>query len=673
MPTFPKLDARLLNIRHYDTPVVPRAYKTKAEWLKRAAYLRDQLKLALGLWPEPPRGDLNPVVSGRTERDGYSIENVRFEASPGFFVTGNLYRPHPLPERKLAALLVPHGHWPEGRLVNYGPENDSMPGLCINVAQRGMAAFAIDMIGYNDSCQINHQYGKDKPEEHALWGLSLMGLQAFNATRSVDFLLSLPEVDPKRIAVTGASGGGTQTFILAALDERIALTAPAVMVSSTMQGGCLCENAPALRFDTDNMEIAGLAAPRPQLLISCTGDWTSNTPKVEAPAVTALYKLQNVKQLPVNYHQHADHNYNRRSREALYTFLAARGFLNGSGEVKENEFTVESNDKLRIFPDRKPPAGGKNDASLTAYRKEVATAWLEARRPKDAAGLKRLRGEVLPLLKQVLHAQAVEPRDIQVRSVTLKAQKGHTTFTRLWFNRKGTGELCHGVLVRPATAAKKAPLVIAVHSQGSFRIINPADLDCSGPAPAGRNFKSTPHPTPAEAFFERGACVLALDIFEATPLFGARARTATQDLAYNVPSLCNRVQDILTALGWARGQKEFSKVLLAGYGWAGAWTLLARALGTGVAKTLADTDGMNTAEDEDYVWRAFAPGLRLAGGLPAAAALCAPAALCLHGTQGRFDAAWAREAYAAASKPESFELHEARLSAYEQAAWLLGG
>ena len=99
-----------------------------------------------------------------------------------------------------------------------------------------------------------------------------MGLQTWNSVRALDFLASLPDVDKQRLACTGESGGGTQTFMLGAVDDRLAVQAPIVMVSHTMQGGCSCENAPGLRVEYSNMEIAAVPAPRPQILVAATND-----------------------------------------------------------------------------------------------------------------------------------------------------------------------------------------------------------------------------------------------------------------------------------------------------------------------------------------------------------------------------------------------------------------
>src|SRR5260221_4765561 len=100
-----------------------------------------------------------------------------------------------------------------------------------------------------------------------------MGLQTGNSTGWRAFLLTLPEVDPERTAIPGASGGGTQTMLLAAVDPRVALSFPAVMVSTAMQGGCTCENSSLLRVNTGNIEFAALFAPKPQA-VTTADDWT---------------------------------------------------------------------------------------------------------------------------------------------------------------------------------------------------------------------------------------------------------------------------------------------------------------------------------------------------------------------------------------------------------------
>src|SRR5271165_2684882 len=130
------------------------------------------------------------------------------------------------------------------------------------LARLGCVVFHYDMVGNSDSMQIKHREGfKDVDAQLRLQ--TFMNLQTWNSVRIVDFLHTLPDVDPGRIGVTGASGGGTQTFMLCAIDDRPAAAFPAVMVGTAMQGGCICENASYLRIDGNNVQLAACFAPRP--------------------------------------------------------------------------------------------------------------------------------------------------------------------------------------------------------------------------------------------------------------------------------------------------------------------------------------------------------------------------------------------------------------------------
>src|SRR5438045_7000341 len=140
--------------------------------------------------------------------------------------------------------------------------------MCVQLARMGCVVWQWDMLSDSDSHQFSravvHSFAKQRPEMNSTenWGLyspqaeahlqSIMGLQTWNSIRSLDFLLSLPDVDPTRIGCTGASGGGTQTFMLCGIDDRVTAAVPAVMVSTAMQGGCVCENCSYLRVRRGN-------------------------------------------------------------------------------------------------------------------------------------------------------------------------------------------------------------------------------------------------------------------------------------------------------------------------------------------------------------------------------------------------------------------------------------
>ncbi len=351
---------------HTTTYAAPR-YATAEEWAGRRASVREHILASAGLLPMPARTPLRPVVFDELKRDGYTVSKVFFESLPGFLVTGNVYRPvgpGPFP-----AILSPHGHWAYGRLEN--TPLVSAPGRSINLARQGFVVFTYDMIGYNDSRQLPHTFGG--PRE-SLWGLSLGGLQLWNSIRSVDFLESLPYVRRDAIGATGESGGGTQTFLLAAVDDRIAVAAPVNMISLRMQGGCLCENPPGLRLDTTNVEIAATIAPRPLLMISATGDWTAHTMEEEFPAVQSLYALAGAGDRVHAVRVQAEHNYNRESREAMYAWMA-RWLQGAPADVRRPEmaFTPEGLGDLLVFHQRALPDGALSADAVTAEWLESAT------------------------------------------------------------------------------------------------------------------------------------------------------------------------------------------------------------------------------------------------------------------------------------------------------------
>jgi dienelactone hydrolase len=280
------IDARHMAHRCGSQILIPPAYASLRTWEERAAVLRDHIAAVTGLLPRP---ELHPRwirVTPASKGPDYGVDRVALLGPSGLACTGNLYRParqtHPAP-----AILNPHGHWDSGRLEH--SEAASVRARCITFARMGMFALSYDMVGYNDSLQIpDHHFCSQRG---ALWGLTSLILQTWNSLLALEFLCSLDGIDAYRIGCTGASGGASQALLLAALDERIAVTAPVNMISAHFQGGCECENTPGLRVETNNIEIAALAAPRPMLMVSATGDWTCDSPRVEYPALRQIYSL----------------------------------------------------------------------------------------------------------------------------------------------------------------------------------------------------------------------------------------------------------------------------------------------------------------------------------------------------------------------------------------------
>lgn len=545
---------------HFRMPI----YRTLTDWIARRQQLREQILAAAGLWPLPERVPLQARRAGRMERGRWAVEKVLLQTLPGYYLAGNLYLPAGR-SGKFPGVLIPHGHWKHGRLEDL--DTYSVPRLGVNLAAQGYVAFAYDMVGYNDTRQTPHEFG-ESPEEQ-LWSFHPLGLQLWNSIRALDFLESLPEVDPRRLAVTGASGGGTQTFLLAAVDERVKVSAPVNMVSAIMQGGCACENAPGLRVGTYNVEIAAMMAPRPMLLVSATGDWTRNTPRQEFPEIYRIYRLYGQTRNLAMVQFEAEHNYDRRSREAVYWFFR-RHLLPGpqSAPLVETE-----------TPDLKPA-----DLSL-------APQWSL---PADALGYDEL------------FAWWRENARRQTRSMSRDELRRRLQTT---------------------LGVRRPELVEAFIDKDRVALSGAADQRIPGiwlPGPSGEAALVI-HPEGAEAarrservqrLLKEGVSVLLLDVYQTGSLRSPRDRSHRFFLTFHRSDDSLRVQDILTGLAFLDlvGPKA---VRLIGLEEAAVWTRFAAAVWPRPIRLEADSAAFG-GTDEDFRKSFFVPGIQRAGGWEAA-------------------------------------------------------
>lgn len=338
-------------------------WKDLPSWEERAAVIREGILDGMQLAKMPVQdGEFHPVLHGRREMDGYVVENIAIESFPGFWITGNLYSPLSTKEKN-PAVLCPHGHAADKRFTADVQIRSAA------LARMGAIVFAYDMVGYGESQQVNHRMP-----------IALV-LQTYNSKRVLEYLLSRPDVDPSRIGMTGGSGGGTQTFILTAIDQRIAVSVPAVQVSAHFFGGCVCESGMPIhnsgRHQTNNVEIAALCAPRPMLLISDGDDWTRNTPRIEYPYIQKVYALYHAEHRVENVHLPAEkHDYGYSKRVAMYNFMGHHLDLN-TGALPYDQGYLEDfvkvlkPEQLKVFDFRHPlPADAlQGDEAVMKYLK----------------------------------------------------------------------------------------------------------------------------------------------------------------------------------------------------------------------------------------------------------------------------------------------------------------
>ncbi|MCX7665235.1 MAG: acetylxylan esterase [Gemmataceae bacterium] len=604
--------------------------KDLKSWSSRAEFVRRQILVANGLWPLPEKGDLKAVIHGKIDREEYTIEKVYFASREGHYVTGNLYRPKGKSDQKRPAVLSPHGHWPPegpkgGRFYENNEENAKklmkagdektlegarypLQARCATLARLGYVVFHFDMVGYADSQPYPHRKGFSDAQAD-LWLHNYMGIQTWNCIRAYDFLESLPDVDPKRIGVTGASGGGTQTFILGAIDPRPAVLFPAVMVSTAMQGGCVCENAPYLRVNTGNVEFAALAAPKP-LGLSAANDWTKEIMTKGYPELQQLYKMYgDEKKVKAKAWLEFGHNYNQPAREMMYEWFNTH-LLNQSGAVAEPPFKPVPPAELSVYDEKHPRPRDELSAErlrelLQEKDRQSFQKWTQGK-PEE---YRRIVGGALAVF---LGADLPSRDRVENKSIGEKITFGDYTLRK-------------HILSDPATASKvpavslqgksfNGSMIIWVHPEGKQSL-----LDDKGQLNGD-----------AKMILDKGYGIVAPDCFgvgesQGKNPFAIDKNFASYTLGYNLPILSQRVRDILTCVAFAQTLEKVQNVKILGLGSSGPWTILARAaLGEKGPQLAADLNGFAFEKINSSADPMFLPGALKYGGLSGFLALCAP-------------------------------------------------
>jgi len=672
---------------------------TPEAWAKRGEEVRRRVLVATGLWPMPTKTPSNPVIHGKVDREEYTVEKVYFASFPGHFVTGNLYRPKGR-SGKLPAVLCPHGHWANGRFydageksvgeqIEQGGEKFAIGGRhpiqarCVQLARMGCVVFHYDMVGYADSRQIAHRPGvrqaMNTPKD---WGYfspqaearmqNMMGLQSYNSVRALDFLAGLPDVDPKRIGVTGASGGGTQTFVLSAIDPRPAVSFPAVMVSTAMQGGCTCENACYLRVGTGNVEIAALFSPRP-LGLSAANDWTKEMTTKGFPELKQHYKMLGIEdRVMIESLVQFGHNYNYPSRAAMYGWFNRHLKIGQEEPIVEEDYRPLSVEEMSVWDEDhpKPPGGDDHERSLLKWITEDSNRQMAALVPRDRKGLDKYRRVVGGALEVMIGRGMPDPevvKAVPVGGEQLDACRLQTGVIRY----ETAGEEVPGVVLSPAESGKwNREVVIWL-----------------GPAGKQVLFDAAGNPKPAVMrLVEAGMMVTGVDLFGQGE-FTADGKPMTKNkmvkkddyagytYGYNPPLFARRVHDVLSTIAVARaGRSRADKVYLVGLDGAGHWAAAARALAVDAVDAAAiDTSGFRFAKLTSLDHADFLPGGAKYGDLPGVLALSAPGKMLLAGEGARVPPV-VTAAYAAAGHSGGLDVFDGEQEEQEAAVveWILG-
>ena len=633
-------DRRLHELHDVDHPVIFNPFTDRAAWERRAKMLREQVLVSQGLWPLPPKTPLNGVVHGKIDRDAYVIEKVFFASYPGHYVSGNLYRPKNR-EGRLPVVLCPHGHWPGGRFyersdaeVKQQLREDAekteegarypIQARCAMLARMGCIVFMYDMVGYADSTAIEHRTGFADTE--AILRLqSFMGLQTWNTMRAIDFVTSLPDVDASRIAVTGASGGGTQTILIAASDDRPAVAFPAVMVSEAMQGGCICENAPLLRVGTNNVELIATFAPKP-LGMSAANDWTVAMDTDALPKLKAMYELLSAKEQVTGKHFSFEHNYNQWSRELMEGWFNTHLKLGWPTPVKEKPFVPVPPKELSVYDDGHPrPADTASAETLRKMMTAESDNQLDELFKSNPAEYRRVvRVALGAMVTDGLPAAA----EVEVSQSSGPTADGDLRIHSGALGRRDAGEAAPFVSLVPRDW--NGTVVIWAHPNGKASLFD-------------GNGKPTAE---VSRLLDAKFAVIAADLFltgEFAPDKNGGKSPASSEYekqkyagffyGYNRGVLANRVRDLLTEIGYVRGWAGTRRVELVAIGSMGPAALLARGLAhESIDAAAIDLAGFDFDQVKDGLDPMMLPGALKYGGICGFVPLCDSGRTLLTGT-----------------------------------------
>jgi dienelactone hydrolase len=599
---------------------------TRKAWEDRRARLREAMFAAMGPFPAKPC-DLAAKERGVLKRAGYRIEKLVFQTRPDVWVTASAYAPEPA-RGKLPAVLCVHGHWAGAR------RDPVVQARCLGLVKLGFFVLAVDAFGAGE------RHPNPAPGAYhgallgsTLWpaGQTLLGMQVYDNRRAVDYLCSRPEVDPDRLGITGASGGGNQTMYAGALDERFRAAVPVCSVGNYQTylhcASCVCEVLPGgLRF-TEEGDILGLVAPRALLVINATKDayqFSVAEARNSLERARAVFNLYDAADRVDHAIFESPHAYNQPMREAMYGCMTRWLKGEGSGKpIPEPSHEVESAADLACYPDGKrpasflfPPTFAAREAKrllepFRAGKPDHKEAWEAAAMTMRAQLRTDIFGDFPKLPRPDARVTKMETKDEVTTSSLLLHPEPGMPVPVLIRSRKGRwkGEqACVLLHLDGKDAALKHPLAAALADRG-WAVLAP-DLRATGSTrPAHDAIAGAPDHNSAEHALWIGRPLLGQWVFE-----------------------------VLCLLDWMGHQSGLNaeRLAVAGIGQAGLVALCASGLLDDRVASAAALDApvtyvTETAYAPGTHMGLLAPGILRVGDIPQLAALAAPRRLLLAG------------------------------------------
>ncbi|MCQ2244186.1 MAG: hypothetical protein MJZ32_07995 [Bacteroidaceae bacterium] len=313
-------------------------YNNTAEWENRRELLRKEVRERLGIDPVLAKCyEAKPLLGKIRKYDGYTIQNFRLPIMEGRTICGSIYTPAKSSAKNKSALIIcPAGHFAAGR---YNPD---LQKRYATLARMGSIAVSYDIYAWGQSEEEVGAEAHRTPEAHIM--------QTIHGLKILDFMIQRKDVDRSRIGCNGGSGGGSQTVLLTLLDNRYTASCPTVSMCSWFDGGCPCESGMPIHRSgnqTCNMELAACFAPRPMMIVSNGGDWTSTVPEVEFPYLQKVYGFYGAKDKVFNVHlPNERHDFGPNKRQAVYDFFCNVFSLDRS-KLDEEKVTVETEEQMK--------------------------------------------------------------------------------------------------------------------------------------------------------------------------------------------------------------------------------------------------------------------------------------------------------------------------------------